>query len=587
MSRSDPPPNPPTVSSPMRIDGGPQLSRTILHYAHHSPTRVDFLRDVSEALLQYLACDALEIRLHEDDLQYCWRATQRPHKESKLILKSWWVDEHGQVITSLRDNSDLERLCTDVARQDSDSDSSFFTRSGSFWTGDAWESFLLDHQDGSRQGQNKLCVGGHYRSLGIIRFMITEKNTGLLHIMSEQPHRFTEGDIEFCEEVAQALGLAAADRFAQAALRERLKELTCLYGIAQVIEDPGITIDQALQRIVELLPPSWQYSDIAAARIILDRKPCSSRGLRLGKYTQSASITVQGTIRGHVEVTYIEEKPELELGAFLKEEEKLIRAVAREIALFVERREADEEKKRLGEQLIHADRLATIGQLAAGVAHELNEPLASILGFGQLAGKHRDLPEAAKQDLEKIVNAALYAREVIKNLMVFSRQMPARKNQINLNLVIEEGLLFLEPRRNNTNIRMRRDLEPDLPDIVADPSQLKQVLVNLVVNAIQAMPQGGELSVSTRSDGEFVVLGVSDNGEGIPEDLLDKIFLPFFTTKDVDEGTGLGLAVVHGIVTTHGGSITTESRPGRGTRFDIRLPIRDHGDSQEAIRNDG
>jgi two-component system, NtrC family, sensor kinase len=587
MPRSDLPSNPPAGSSRMRIDGGPQLSRTILHYAHHSPTRVDFLRDVSEALLQYFACDALEIRLHEDDLQYCWRATRRPQKDSRLVLMSWWVDEQGRTITSLRDNSDLERLCADVARWEFDADESFFTRNGSFWTGDAWESFFLDHHDDSRMAKNRLCVGGHYRSLGIIRFMTNEKNTGLLHIMSEQPHRFTAKDIEFCEEVAQALGLAAADRFAQAALRERLKELTCLYGIAQVIEDPGITIDQALSRIVELLPPSWQYSDIAAARIVLDNKPCASRGIRPGKYTQSANIFIKGTIRGHVEVTYFEDRPELELGAFLKEEEKLIRAVAREIALFVERRESEEDKKRLGEQLIHADRLATIGQLAAGVAHELNEPLASILGFGQLAGKHNDLPDAAKQDLEKIVNAALYAREVIKNLMVFSRQMPARKNRVSLNQIIEEGLLFLEPRRNNINIRVQRDLAPDLPDIIADPSQLKQVLVNLVVNAMQAMPQGGDLSVSTRRDGEFVVFSVSDNGMGIPEELQDKIFLPFFTTKDVDEGTGLGLAVVHGIVTTHGGSITTESRVGMGTRFDIRLPRQDHDDSQEAIQNDG
>ena len=587
MPRNNPPPNPPAGPSPMRIDGGPQLSRTILHFAHHSPTRVDFLRDVSEALLQNLACDALKIRLHEDDLQYCWQAARRPQKDHKLVLMSWWVDEQGNVIPSLRDNSDLERMCTDVARQTYDSDKPFFTRNGSFWTGDAWESFLLDRHDDSRKAEDKLCIGGHYRSLGIIRFMINEKSTGLLHIMNEQPHRFTESDIEFCEEIAQTLGLAAADRFAQSALRERLKELTCLYGIAQVIEDPGITVGQALHRIVELLPPSWQYSEIAAAKITLDQESCSSRGLRPAKYTQSANIVVKGTIRGQVEVIYLEERPELVLGAFLPEEEKLIKAVAREIALFVERREAEEEKKRLGEQLIHADRLATIGQLAAGVAHELNEPLASILGFGQLAAKHQDLPEQAKQDLEKIVNAALYAREVIKNLMVFSRQMPARKHRINLNLIIEEGLRFLEPRRNNKGIRVRRDLTSDLPEIVADPSQLKQVLVNLVVNAIQAMPQGGELSVSTRNDGEFVVLSVSDNGTGIPEDLLDKIFLPFFTTKDVDEGTGLGLAVVHGIVTTHGGSIETESRPGVGTRFDIRLPKQDHDDLQEAIRNDG
>jgi len=417
--------------------------------------------------------------------------------------------------------------------------------------------------------------------------MIDKETTGLLRIMNERPHRFTESEIEFCEEVAQTLGLAAADRYAQAALQERIKELTCLYGIAQVVEEPGITVDKALQQIVELLPPSWQYSEIAAARITIDHKLYSSYGFRSSKFTQSASIVVSGTRRGQVEVAYSEGRSELTLGTFLNEEEKLIRAVAREIALFIERREDEEEKRRLGEQLIHADRLATIGQLAAGVAHELNEPLSSILGFGQLAVKHRDLPEATKQDLEKIVNAALYAREVIKNLMVFARQMPTRKNQVSLNLVVEEGLRFLETRCNQKSIKVRRDLERGVPDIAADPSQLKQVLVNLVVNAIQAMPQGGELSVNTSNDGEFVTLSVSDNGMGIPEELLEKIFLPFFTTKDVDEGTGLGLAVVHGIVTAHGGSVEVESRPEAGTRFDIRLPRQDQDDAQEAVRDEG
>jgi signal transduction histidine kinase len=212
----------------------------------------------------------------------------------------------------------------------------------------------------------------------------------------------------------------------------------------------------------------------------------------------------------------------------------------------------------------------------------LNEPLGSILGFAQLAKKCPDLPQQAEQDVEKIVTASLYAREVIKKLMVFGRQMPPKKTQVNLNQVIEEGFYFLEGRCVKGGIKVVRKLAPDLPEITADSAQLNQILVNLVVNAIQAMPGGGSLMVSTGASESSVALIVEDTGAGMSEEVLEKIFLPFFTTKDVDEGTGLGLAVVHGIVTAHGGSIDVESQPGHGTRFEIRLPLGGPEQTQEA-----
>ncbi|MCK4341367.1 MAG: hypothetical protein KAY37_06560 [Phycisphaerae bacterium] len=234
---------------------------------------------------------------------------------------------------------------------------------------------------------------------------------------------------------------------------------------------------------------------------------------------------------------------------------------------------AEDQKSQLHQQLIHADRLATIGQLAAGVAHELNEPLGSILGFAQLAKKCPELPSPAEQDIEKIVTASLYAREVIKKLMVFARQMPPRSTRVDLIQVVEDALYFLEAQCAKKDIEVVRELAPGMPEITADPAQLKQVLVNLVVNATQAMPHGGTLTVSTRSSGSSVFLDVKDTGIGMSKETLEKVFLPFFTTKDVNEGTGLGLAVVHGIVTSHGGSIDVESQVGQGTRFEIRLPL--------------
>ena len=287
---------------------------------------------------------------------------------------------------------------------------------------------------------------------------------------------------------------------------------------------------------------------------------------------QRAAIIVGGRPRGYVEVVYSREKPVLDEGPFLKEERALIDAIAQQVAPIIERREAEEERTRLREQLLHADRLATIGQLAAGVAHEINEPLGNILGFAQLAKKVPQAPERVGQDLDKIVNASLQAREIIRKLMVFARQAPPSTRPVNLNDLIEDGLTFFEARCAKAGVELVRKPAQDLPEVTADQSQLSQVLINLVVNALQAMPGGGRLTVETHAGLSEVVLAVADTGAGMSEEVRKKVFLPFFTTKDVDEGTGLGLAVVHGIVTAHGGSIGVRSAPGRGARFEVRLP---------------
>ena len=371
-----------------------------------------------------------------------------------------------------------------------------------------------------------------------------------------------------------------------AALRERVKELTCLYSLAQLAGRPGITLEAILRGAVELLPPAWQYPEITAGRIGLDGRSYVTANFKETGQMQSAPIMVTGKRRGSVDVAYIEERPELDEGPFLREERNLIDAVARHIALIVERLQAHDDRFRLQEQLRHADRLATIGQLAAGVAHELNEPLGNVLGFAQLAQKQPGLPEQVAGDLEKIVATCLHARQIINNLMLFSRQMPPQKSRLDLNAVLEEGLDFLESRCARNGIAVVRQLSRELPEITADASQLRQVFVNLVVNAIHAMPGGGTLKVKTHSTGDRVVLCVEDDGIGMSEQVLREIFVPFFTTKDVNEGTGLGLPVVHGIVISHGGTIHAESAPGRGTRFDIQLPLAGEEETEEGRTDD-
>jgi two-component system, NtrC family, sensor kinase len=333
------------------------------------------------------------------------------------------------------------------------------------------------------------------------------------------------------------------------ALRERVKELTCLYGIARVTQQPDLTLDGALAAIVELLPPAWQFSDVACARIVLDDREFPTASYAAPRFRQSADLVINEALRGSVEVGYlldVESTP-----PFLEEEKSLIEMVAREISIHVERCETAEQQDRLQEQLRHADRLATIGQLAAGVAHELNEPLANILGFAQLAAKSPKLPKQAVEDMQKIVRNYLHAREVIHKLLTFARQMPPEKALVALNRVVKDGLYFLESRCAKAGIEVVRELDADVPEIYADASQVHQVLVNLVVNAVQAMPEGGIVTIETRRGDESAIFIVRDTGCGMTDADRQHIFTPFFTTKDVNEGTGLGLAVVHGIVASH------------------------------------
>lgn len=524
-------------------------------------------------LIEFSGCDAIELRLKHANIHYRCIATCHPEKSFRFEIMSYTRNEHSKSIPCSKDNSVLEQICRDIFSGDVDSSLPCFTKNGSFWTSDTTNPLSFTPKVDEQTCIQNLSIGGDYRSLALIPFVIDEENVGLLQLKSRHRYYFTAKEIEFYEGVAQTFGIAVADRRAQADLRERVKELTCLYSIAQVVQRPGISLEEILQNIVEFLPPAFQYPEIACARIILDEHSYSTTGFREDRQKLKVDIIAGGRRRGLVEVAYEEKKLEIEEDHFLKEEQHLLDTVARQVALIIERRQTEKDKLKLQEQIRHADRLATIGQLAASVAHEMNEPLGSILGFAQLARKCPGLPRQAEQDIEKIVNGSLHAREVVKKLLIFTRQMPTWKTRVNLNQIVEEELYFLESRCVKQGIKLIRLLSPNLPEITADPALLNQVLVNLVVNAAQAMPEGGRLTIQTEVCEDQVLLIVEDTGIGMSDKVLKQIFLPFFTTKEVSQGTGLGLPVVHGIVTSHGGSIKLKSKVGQGTRFEILLPI--------------
>ncbi len=382
----------------------------------------------------------------------------------------------------------------------------------------------------------------------------------------------------FREELGKQNQHSVIDRpaWTDETLRERVKELECLYAIAQVSVRPDATLSEVMQRVVTRLPVAWRFPEHACAWILIDDL-CVGNSARTaaGPMRMTAGIEVRGVHRGEVSVGYPSGAVAGDASPFMEEEHRLLTEVARQVAQIVERLETLHAQNALRDQLRHAERLVTIGQLASGVAHELNEPLSGILGFAQLIAKTPRLPRTARNDLEKIKVAALLAREIIRKLMVFAHQSPPCFAPVDINRLIEESMGLLLWRCEDSGIRVKYALDPTLPELVADGAQIQQVVINLVLNAIQAMPAGGLLTLATVRGKTQATINISDAGSGMPPHIRDRIFDPFFTTKEPGHGTGLGLSVVHGIIAAHGGRIDVDSQPAKGTRFKIRLPLRE------------
>ncbi len=230
------------------------------------------------------------------------------------------------------------------------------------------------------------------------------------------------------------------------------------------------------------------------------------------------------------------------------------------------------EVKQMQEQLRRTERLAELGTLASGMAHEIGTPMNVIQGRAEYL-LQRTTEEPIKKGLATIIAQVERITKIMNQLLTFARRRPIERKPMDLKKTIADCLDIVQERLKQHRVEVETSYAEPLPLVHADPDQMSQVLLNLVLNAIQAMPEGGRLSLALEPEGPGMKLSVADTGSGMPAETLNKIFDPFFTTKDVGAGTGLGLTVVHGIVEDHGGAIHVYSVPGRGTTFTIHLPI--------------
>jgi signal transduction histidine kinase len=231
------------------------------------------------------------------------------------------------------------------------------------------------------------------------------------------------------------------------------------------------------------------------------------------------------------------------------------------------------EREELERKLVQADKLSSIGLLAAGVAHEVNTPLAVISTYAQMLAKQVAGDEQKSKLLDKIARQTFRASEIVNSLLNFSRTSTTAFEDIDLNKVLRETLTLLEHQLQKASVQVETELAEGLPPIRGNSGKLQQVFLNLFLNARDAMDSGGTLRVATSIGQHGVSVTVSDNGPGIPRENLARIFDPFFTTKAARKGTGLGLSVSYGIVEEHGGVIEVESKPGEGTIFRLEFPL--------------
>ncbi len=358
---------------------------------------------------------------------------------------------------------------------------------------------------------------------------------------------------------------------AEEKLKERIKELTCLYEVTSLIVNCDYDdVKTALKGVVKCMERAWQFEE--DTYVALKTKDYDIRTEEKGAdyvFLESA-ISTFNKVQGSIRVGY--PTPKYALEDFLEEEQQLLDNICLEVGNLLERKEIRENEMRIRRQVEQADRLRILGEITAGIAHELNTPLANILGFTELLKERVSADPQATKDLDKVITNTIFSREVVKKLMFFACEMPQERETVNMVPVIRDAIDLMRTTLNQSGVACRLVASGESIPLRIDKIQLTQVAFNLIVNAIYFSPPKSTITVTLSDEKDKVVLKIADEGSGITEETGQHIFEPFYTTKPRGEGSGLGLSVVHGIVQSHQGTIAYEPNKPRGTIFTIEFP---------------
>ncbi len=409
----------------------------------------------------------------------------------------------------------------------------------------------------------------------------------------------TRGKLE--RELSEREGVEKALQKLTHDLQERVKELNCLFSIAKIVEKWGASLEAILEETVELIPDSWQYPEITCAGIKLEDRIYKTENFRQSPWRLSSDIRVRDKISGVIEVYYLEERPEIDEGPYLLDERKLIDAIAERLGRIAERILAKEEARIREQQLIHADKMVSLGTLVSGIAHEINNPNNFIVLNAPMLSqiyekimpildeyyeKNGDfmmgkMPYSCVREKVADLLAGIYEgsqriKRIVDSLKDFARESAAElSGSVGINSVVEGAVTLLENLINKSTSNFSVNLNEDIPPVKGDLQRLEQVVINLLQNSCQALPgrgRGIHLSTAYDESTNSAVITLRDEGVGIEPENIEHLTDPFFTTKRDYGGTGLGLSVSSRIIRDHGGTLNFISTPGEGTTAVVRVP---------------
>ncbi len=379
-------------------------------------------------------------------------------------------------------------------------------------------------------------------------------------------------------------------------LRERIKELDCLYGISRLAERPEMPLDEILQSIVELIPGSWQYPEDTCACIILHNRVFKTPNFAVTAWGQSEPININGKPYGHVQVYYLRERPAFDEGPFLREERSLIHAIAERLGNIVEQKLAGDELQSLYRQekelrqKLQAEMSARV-ELTRNLIHELKTPLTALVATSQMLmdeAKATELRRLAKLVYDGAGNLNNRINELHDVVRGESGKLrlelkPLDIKGLALTILEETYALALQ-----AGMAVNLEIAPDMPEVYADPVRVRQVILNLFNNALKYAAEGERLDIKIKPEKGFALVEVRDYGPGLTGEQQQTLFRPGFQLPNATErtgGLGIGLALCRILVELHGGKIWVKSRPGNGSSFYFTLPLaRGNGKNKAAGR---
>ncbi|MBI9083574.1 MAG: response regulator [Desulfobacterales bacterium] len=596
-----------------------ELALRLAEQLNTADSPAELVPDLLSEIQSFTGFAAVGLRLkQEEDFPY-YDTSGFP--QTLVISENHLAQKHpnGETVRGPDGAPFLEGMCGHVLSGRFDPDVSCFSTHGSFWTNDIQSSYAdpkLKESMGPLRGR---CLEKGYRSMALIPLQVKDRIVGLLHLSDFRQDLLDEDQIRFLEKIGMGIGAALVrmgweNRRTDHHLHLQKEVDRSTEELVRINEELRKEIEDRSRVEAELRESQASYSALfhnsPFRTVIVDRDgritafhpgtlktdDTDSKAPKIGARMYTADFAGRHAIDMRAELMSVIESGQARTLDNLAYDDRYLSVIISPfsqgaiITTFdvTDRKQAEEGKKKFEAQILQAQKLEAVGTLAGGIAHDFNNILWIITGNTELAAGTIDEDNPAQHNLRRIEQASQRAKDLVSQILSFSRQSAQEeKKPLKINAIVKESLKLMRASLPAT-IDIRQNMPAESPTVLADLSQINQVIVNLCTNAAHAMRErGGILNVSMveieldkdeaarhqdLAPGKYAILSVMDTGHGITAENMDRIFDPFYSTKQIDEGIGMGLSVTHGIVKNHGGAITVHSKPDTGATFHVLLP---------------